>query len=166
MFGSQPPRIDLEFQRLVKHLKSLHNESTSLSDPLVILAFDEPHTITKQQQQGGEQWSVFNELRYVLRRLRDRPLFSLFLSTTGKISRFASYAVKEVQDNSARIILPNLVVIQPYTDLGFDALSRKIAVNGSWDLERLTTDAHISSMGRPLYVTLLSRHSSLSFMRL
>jgi len=164
-----PSRAYVAFQRLVEHLESLHDTSPlrcsvgvrargkqkaepNENIPLVVLAFDEAHTTTKRQEENGEEWSVFNELRHVLRRLRDLPLFTLFLSTTSKISQFTS-AVGD--DLSKRIVDGDLVVIPPYTDLGFDPLASKIAVDGEWDLERLTSDDHISSMGRPLCVSLL-----------
>jgi hypothetical protein len=70
------------------------------------------------------------------------------------------------EDLSKRVVDGTLAVIQPYTNLGFDPLAYKIAIDGSWDLEKLTTDAHISRMGRPLYVSLLSCQFSLSFMTL
>jgi hypothetical protein len=57
------------------------------SVPVVVLAFDEAHTTTQRHQASSEEWSVFDELRHALRRLHGLPLFSLFLSTTGKILR-------------------------------------------------------------------------------
>jgi hypothetical protein len=160
-----PPYI--AFQQLDSFLRSAHSESPSGSPsvkgkqkaepyksiPLIILAFDEAHTTTQRQQDAGEEWSVFNELRHALRRLHSLPLFSLFLSTTGKISQFTS-AIDE--DLSKRVVEGQLVIIQPYTDLGFDPLANIIALDGLWDLERLTDDSQICSLGRPLCVSLLS----------
>jgi hypothetical protein len=80
-------------------------------------------------------------------------LFSLFLSTTGKISQFTS-AVDE--DLSKRVVEGTLVIIQPYTDLGFDPLANVMELDGPWDLGRATHDSQICSLGRPLCVTLLS----------
>ena len=117
--------------------------------PVVVLAFDEAHTTTQRQQAAGAEWSVFNELRHALRRLHGLPLFSLFLSTTGKISQFTS-AIDE--DLSKRVVEGKLVIIQPFTDLGFDPLANVIDLDGSWDLERLTDDSQICSLGRPLCV--------------
>jgi hypothetical protein len=117
---------------------------------LVVLAFDEAHTITERKQvAAGEEWTVFNELRHALRGLHSRPLFSLFLSTTGKISQFTS-AVED--DLSRRVAEGKLVVIKPYTDLGFDPLARIITLDGSWNLEQLTADDYMFRLGRPLCV--------------
>jgi hypothetical protein len=121
--------------------------------PLVVLVFDEAHTTTQRHQAAGEEWSIFSELRHALRRLHGQPLFSLFLSTTGKISQFTS-AMEE--DLSARVVEGTLIVIQPYTDLGFDHLARVISLDGSWTLERLTELCHMCSLGRPLCVYIFS----------
>lgn len=120
--------------------------------PLIVLAFDEAHTTTQRHKGPGEEWSIFNELRHALRRLHNLPLFSLFMSTTGKISQFTS-AIEE--DLSKRVVEGKLVIIQPYTDLGFDPLASIIAADGSWNLAQLTEDSQICSLGRPLYASLL-----------
>lgn len=118
------------------------------SPRLVVLAFDEAHTLTERQPTStGDDWSIFNELRRVLRALNGLPLFSLFLSTTGKVSQFASAAG---EDLSMRVVKGDLRIIEPYTDLGFDHLAHKISLDGSWTLERLTEDDQICSLGRPL----------------
>jgi hypothetical protein len=52
------------------------------------------------------------------------------------------------------VVEGQLVIIQPYTDLGFDPLVNIIALDGL--LERLTDDSQICSLGRPLCVSLLS----------
>ena len=117
--------------------------------PLVILAFDEAHTLTDREGGREEAWSNFSELRHVLRALHRFPLFSLFLSTTGKISQFTS---AKDEDVSRRVILGQLALIQPFTDLGFDTLAKPVSVDEDGDLESVTTDSHIAHLGRPLYV--------------
>ena len=119
--------------------------------PLVILAFDEAHTLTDREGNREAAWSNFSELRHVLRALHRFPLFSLFLSTTGKISQFTS---AKDEDVSRRVILGQLALIQPFTDLGFDTLAKPISLEEDWDLESVTTDSHIAHLGRPLYVSL------------
>ena len=116
--------------------------------PLVILAFDEAHTLTDREGQREGVWSNFSELRHVLRGLHYLPLFSLFLSTTGKISQFTS---AKDEDISKRVINGTLTLIQPFTDLGFDTLATPVSLDGSWDLEKVTTDSHMAHLGRPLY---------------
>ena len=91
----------------------------------------------------------FSVLRHVLRALYRFPLFALFLSTTGKISQFTS----PNEDTSKRIIIGDLTLIQPFTDFGFDTLAKEVAIvalDGHWNLKRVTADSHIVHMGRPL----------------
>ncbi|EDR09448.1 uncharacterized protein LACBIDRAFT_326238 [Laccaria bicolor S238N-H82] len=119
--------------------------------PVLILAFDKAHIIAEwKKSSDGEQWSVFHQVQQLLRSFRHLPIFSLFLSTTGKISQFTSAAE---EDPSKRIINGDLVPGQPLTDLGFDPFAHKISLNGDWDLKKLTHDEHICSMGRPLFAT-------------
>ena len=119
--------------------------------PLVVIAFDEAHTLTKRQQVQNSEWSVFYELRHALRGCHYQPLFSLFLATTGKITQFISMT----EDTSARVIEGLLLLIPPFTDLGFDHLAKKVSVGGTSNLEVFAGDAHMVSLGRPLLVLIL-----------
>jgi hypothetical protein len=140
-------------KRLSEYLESLRPKGERKNEaPFIVLAFDEAHIIAERKGADGGQWSVFHQVRQLLRSFRDLPIFSLFLSTTGKISQFTSAAE---DDLSKRIIKGDLVAGQPLTDLGFDPFAVKISLNGNWDLKGLTEDAHICTMGRPLYVFLL-----------
>ena len=136
-----------------KFMKSLKARTGGLSGkqstkfPLIILAFDEAHTLTNRcEENNNTTWSNFSILRHVLWALCHFPLFSLFLSTTGKISRFTS----PIQDTLKRIANHDLTLIKPFTDLGFDTLAEPVDLGRGWDLERVTADAHIVYMGHPL----------------
>jgi hypothetical protein len=122
--------------------------STKQDDPLIILTFDEAHTLTDRVVTDSGTWSNFSALRHVLRALHRFSLFSLFLSTTGKISQFTS---APEEDDSRRIIAGELFLIQPFTDLGFDTLAEKISV-ADLNLEKFIGDSHMVHIGRPLYV--------------
>ncbi len=102
--------------------------------------------MTNREETHNATWSNFSVLRHVLRALCHFPLFTLFLSTTGKISRFTP----PVQDTSKRIAEHDLNLIRPFTDLGLDTLAEQVDVGGGWNLEQVTDDAHIVNMGRPL----------------
>jgi hypothetical protein len=115
--------------------------------PLVILAFDEAHVLTTVQ--NGVLWSNFSELRHALRGLNRLPCFSLFLSTTGKISQFTP---SKDDDVSLRVVDGDLTLIQPFTDIGFDALAIKISLSNNWTLEAVSSISHMAHYGRPLYV--------------
>jgi len=97
-------------------------------------------------------WSNFSALRRVLRALHRFSLFSLVLSTTGKISKFTS---ARDEDLSKIILTGELFPIQPFTDIGFDTLAEKISV-ANLNLAHFIGDSHIVHIGRPLYV--LSPH--------
>jgi hypothetical protein len=114
--------------------------------PLVILAFDEAHTLINREETGNTTWSNLSVLRHAFRALYRFPLFALFLSTTGKIARFTS----PNEDTSKRIIAGDLILIQPFTNLGFDSLAKPVALDGRWDLESVTADSHVVHLGHPL----------------
>ena len=96
-------------------------------EPLVILAFDETRTFAKPRD--GESWSHFSEFRRVLYALRDQPLFSLFLSTTGNIQALSTSRL--------------------FIEIGFD----HFAFKDQFDLRTVTNDEHICHFGRPLCVS-------------
>lgn len=121
--------------------------SLSGKHPRVILVFDEAHSLTGEEEIGAGKWSHFSELCHVLRALNKQPLFCLFLSTTGKISKFTS--AKE-EDPSRRVIESQLNLIQPFTDLGFDLLAPKLPNDKSLTVEDITLDSYIAHLGRPL----------------
>jgi hypothetical protein len=113
------------YKALKKVVKFLASSSPGMQtlEPMVILGFDEAHVLTKHEKSSDDrEWSIFSQLRYVLRGLQSQPLFSVFLSTTGRVSQFSS---PSEQDLSARVISGQLTLIQPFTDLGFDHMATK-----------------------------------------
>jgi hypothetical protein len=133
-----------------KQLKSKQQSSPSKAgDPVVILAFDEAHTLIdfKNVNDSLQPWSAFSQLRRTLRSLNEYRLFSLFLSTTGKMTQFSS---APGDDSSTRVQIGQLYLIMPFTDLGFDQLAAKISVDGSLTLEDVAVIGHMVTLGRPL----------------
>ncbi|KAF8336008.1 hypothetical protein F5887DRAFT_1063318 [Amanita rubescens] len=148
---TSPPAVSCH--KLVESLKArkqdlssspVKEKATEDDYPLVILAFDEAHTLTNPNETGYATWSNLSVLRHVFRALYHFPLFALFLSTTVKISQFTSPEFKRITDG-------DLMLIQPFIALGFDTLAKKVALDGNWDLERVTADSHIARLGRPLF---------------
>ena len=92
-------------------------------------------------------WSNFTELRHALRALNKFPIFSVFCSTTGKISLFSGPADG---DKSKRVVLGLLSLIEPFTDLGFDTFANKVSIDEDWNMEMVTRNSHIVRMGRPM----------------
>ena len=59
--------------------------------PLIVLAFDEADALTDNPPEQ-EHWNLFSELRRFLRQIQHLPIFSLFISTSGRFDNFlASY---------------------------------------------------------------------------
>jgi hypothetical protein len=79
--------------------------------------------------------------------MKIKSLFSLFLSTTGKINQFVP---SPLNDDSARIMRGELRLIQPFTDLGFDQLAKKISFDNDLTIEHITSDDYIAHFGRPM----------------
>ena len=112
--------------------------------PLMILVIDEAHGLTRRAQKDGN-WSNFSVLALLLHTLSRLPLFTLFLSTTGKMSQFIS----PFEDPLNRAVV-GLNLVEPFTDLGFDILAKKVSLDGRWTLEHVILDAHIVHLGHPL----------------
>lgn len=101
--------------------------------------------MSNREETGPTTWSNFTVLRHVLLALYCFPLFTLFLATTGKPSQFTLLD----EDASKRLIIGDLTLIQPFTDLGFDTLAKPVTLDGRWSLERITADLHIIYMACP-----------------
>jgi hypothetical protein len=123
------------------------------NEPLVILEFDEAHTMAAWPKDPEADWSNFSELRRTLRSLKSLSLFSLFLSNTGKINQFVP---SPRMDRSTRIMRRLLLLFPPFTDLGFDQLAKKVALDGRLKIDDITSDNFIAHFGRPMYISLFT----------
>ena len=113
----------------------------------MFLAFDEAHVIAETITTNGIQWSQFSALRRALRAIRLFPVWSLFLSTTGKLEQFAP---APVLDDSNRIVEGRLIILTPFSALGFDLLAEVLSYNGSYALTYVSSLTYKLSLGRPL----------------
>ncbi|PCH44720.1 hypothetical protein WOLCODRAFT_105540 [Wolfiporia cocos MD-104 SS10] len=126
-------------------------EATPKRSPQVVIVFDESHTLTEVEQHSKTDdmgRTNFSQLRRILRGLNQAPLFSLFLSTLGDIMQFSP---SRDQDKSGRIVLGELELIPPFTEVGFDHFAIKFDVNASTDLSDVAEDEYICRLGRPLF---------------
>jgi hypothetical protein len=128
--------------------KKLLNPATGPRHPLVILSFDESHTLTDTPKYST--WTVFSELRRVLNKINYLPIFSLFLSTAGKV---LSYSPVKQSNPSRRAMPLDLPPLQPISEISFDALAYP-AMEDDVMLSRVVQTDWISHLGRPLYVHL------------
>ena len=85
----------------------------------IFIAFDEAHTLSKCNDDRIE--SNFVILRRVLCTVSSTPMFSFFLSTTGKVTQFVQ---PRVEDASNRIKYGTLSTPRPYIFVGFDQLMK------------------------------------------
>jgi hypothetical protein len=154
-----------EFARLERIIRNTGSDSTkpTFDNPWVILEFDEAHTMTARHTDSASDWSNFSELRRALRALKTVSVFSLFLSTTGKINQLLP---SPQNDHSTRIMKRLLRLFHPFTDLGFDQVAKKITLDGRLTIYDITSDDFIAHLGRPMYVYLcaiLTTHSECQF---
>lgn len=114
--------------------------------PLVVFAFDEAHTLTDNPP--DKEWSLFLELRRILRQIHNLPIFSLFLSTAGRFNLF-SPAIRS--DPSNRVRDPSSRPLDPIPEISFDDIAYP-ALENSVTLDRVVQMDWMSHLGRPLYV--------------
>lgn len=70
--------------------KIVPNSVLKTHAPVFFLAFDEAHTLSEpfHDKESDSDWTPFASLRRGLRSTRLFPIWSLFLSTTGKSDQF------------------------------------------------------------------------------
>ncbi|KAH8116528.1 hypothetical protein DFH11DRAFT_1742176 [Phellopilus nigrolimitatus] len=132
--------------------------------PLVIIAFDEAAPLTEAK---GTENPIFDTLRSKLRKLNDCSLFTLFLSTTGKISAFISPS--GMPDSSLRLLLRELELNLPFTATGFDLFAKRGKVEGedvvdqeglfALTLDEITSESYMAHLGRALWASILDNAS-------
>jgi len=115
--------------------------------PLVVLAFDEAHTLTDNPP-GKADWNLYSELRRILRQINHLPIFSLFLSTAG---RFDKFSPDIHSDPSARARELDNRPLDPISEISFDDIARP-ALKGTITIDRVVEIDWLSHLGRPLYV--------------
>lgn len=122
-----------------------HRISTPLTSVDIFVIFDEAHTLTGCYDDRKE--SRFVVLRRVLSALTTQPLFSFFLSTTGKVTQFGQ---PRGHDASDRINDGCLASPRPYIFVGFDLLVGDRKIRRGMTLNDVTTLDFIAHLGRPL----------------
>jgi hypothetical protein len=92
--------------------------------------------------------TCFVVLCRMLSTLSSYPLYTFFLSTTGRITRFSP---PRQSDPSSRINFGTLRMPHPYIRLGFDQLMQSHKIFERWKtLEDVTSLECAAHMGRPL----------------
>ncbi|KAF8324658.1 uncharacterized protein EI90DRAFT_3074728, partial [Cantharellus anzutake] len=123
-----------------------HFELRTQHTPILTLAFDEAHTLAPSNT--GRRWSAFSSIRRALRGLRSFPIWTLFLSTTGKSDQFSP---PPSLDPSSRILQGKLASVKPFSALGFDRMAMEF--REGMTLDDVTKLPYRLSLGRPLWLT-------------
>jgi hypothetical protein len=145
----ESPTPSRDFKAKLRSVQQSAKRSVGDDEPLVVVEADEAHTMTMRRSHPPHQWSNFGQLRLAMRSMNKCSLFSLFLSTTGKVTQFTPSKDKDL---SGRVVAGILHLVTPYTDLGLDQLAKKITHDGTFTLDDITSDDHIAHYGRPMYV--------------
>ncbi|VDC02248.1 unnamed protein product [Peniophora sp. CBMAI 1063] len=121
--------------------------------PSIVLAFDEANTLTRTRADTDETTSASSPFAFLRRALREigAGVFTVFLSTTGKITQFNP--PREL-DPSNRVSSGALATAPPFTALGWDQLARQIQgpSEGGIDFENIGFDYQVY-LGRPMFGT-------------
>ncbi|TFY75652.1 hypothetical protein EWM64_g8360, partial [Hericium alpestre] len=142
--------VEAVLSHVPKVVSSKKKKTASPPNPVIILAFDEAHTLdfgAKEPDASGEKWTMWTELRRALRICLNKKIVALFMSTTGKISTFEAPSDDDI---SHRVLRQELYLIPPFCNLGFDHQAPKIPPGTPWTLEQVVADGHIAKLGRPL----------------
>ena len=126
-----------------------HSSPSKVGNPVIVLAYDQAHTLINimNMDDSLQPWSAFAQLSRALRSLNEYSLFSLCLSTTGKMTQFSS---ANGEDSSTCVQIGKLYLILPFTDLGSDPLAAKIPVDGSPTPNDVDITDHIVTLCCPL----------------
>ena len=117
-------------------------------DQILSIAWDEAQDICVMvQERSGTRFSRFASLRRALRRLNGRKVWSIFLSTTGKLQQFATAPQNDASD---RIVRGELHIPTPFSALGFDHLAEQFVHDGTMTLEHVASKDFRYGLGRPL----------------
>ena len=128
-----------------------HPENSLLGDknPIVYLAFDEAHLLTPPYIDDTKVFSLLSHLQWVLCTCKSLRLFTIFLSTTGKIHMNEFVSPKGPEDSSNRLQSGILRTIPPFCALGWDHCAAPFPVD-KMKLSYVSSLEYQASLGRPL----------------
>ncbi len=116
-----------------------------LTRPLVMLAFDESQFLTDLPQGHDRTATLFADMDYVLQKIINLPVFSLFVLRAG---RFYEPPPKIVIRSFYGVPIPPRI---PITAVGYDHLAYG-AMENTVTLERVVQTDWIAHLGRPAYI--------------
>ncbi|RXW22219.1 hypothetical protein EST38_g3634 [Candolleomyces aberdarensis] len=131
--------LERAFEEVAQRLRSGNSDS-----PLVVIAFDEAQALTDPIYYRAD-WSRLTVLQRVFS-IRSLSLFTLFVSSNGNIDQLS-----RAYRSDGPWFAPRNLVGPPFVTLGFDQFAK---LNGTEDLELVTSFDTIARFGRPLSATL------------
>jgi len=137
---------ELSAEQPMKKRRTSNPKSQASKHPLVVLAFDEAHTLTEPQDK--DSWSCFGEMRRAIRGLHTLSFFTLFISTSGTLFGITPTTGHNI---SARMLLEGEVML-PFCEVGFDMFAKYVDFRETVKLSQITSEEHLTSYGRPLSV--------------
>lgn len=117
--------------------------------PLIVFAFDEAHILIDGPSNFGLVCNLFDELNLILQQIHNHPIFSLFVSTAGRVLLPASPPY--LSDLSNRVRDPYHYSFDPISEVNFDDVAYPALENHA-TLDRVVEIDWIAHLGRPLYV--------------
>jgi hypothetical protein len=112
----------------------------------LLISLDEAELLAEPVD--GVSWNRLFLLQRVLRQLRDLPVFTCALATTGKIQQFTP---PRDAAGSARLQKGVLAFFPPFSALGFDQLARaRLEEKEVYTLAKVTETGFMVALGRPL----------------
>ncbi|KAL7284896.1 LOW QUALITY PROTEIN: hypothetical protein ACG7TL_002210 [Trametes sanguinea] len=143
-------------KRLLELLYPQGGSVENIEPPYVILCFDEAHSLTPIEPDG---WCRFEELRSALRIIVGLPIFSLLLSTKGKLEQFAPLPKKT---GANRLASGRLTMYAPIVATPLDVLADRFPIYSKepWTLKRAASTYHMAHLGRPLFAAMYEQGSA------
>ncbi|KIL57882.1 hypothetical protein M378DRAFT_357000 [Amanita muscaria Koide BX008] len=127
-------------------------ESLQLKPPLIILAYDEAHGLSfPKNEDKPTAPTAHSQHRQVIRGLRKLPIFSLFLSTTGKVH---DHTPPPKYYSSDRLMILTLRLLAPFSALGFDQMVKAhpfTADGQNFGINDVSKVGFMVLFGRPLW---------------
>ncbi|KAE9389923.1 hypothetical protein BT96DRAFT_1024834 [Gymnopus androsaceus JB14] len=129
-----------------------HPENSLRGDknPIVYLAFDEAHLLTPPYIDDTKFLSLLSHLQWVLHNCKSLRLFTIFLSTTGKIHLNEFVLPKGPEDSSNRVQSGILRTMPPFCALGWDHCAATFPVD-KMKLSYVSSLEYQACLGRPLF---------------
>ena len=116
-------------------------DPAGISSPFVVICWEESHSLVEPV--SNYQWTLFSELQYALRTIREVPFISVFVSTAPKFHLNHPTILESA--NCQFKMFP------PITEFGFDQFAENVdCIKEEWSLARIASTHQMVHLGRAL----------------